>query len=200
MTNEIKIINISIGEIEPNIGQINGLKANPRKMDKDKFEQLKDNITKYPKMLNYRSLMVYPYNGKYVIIGGNMRYYVLKELGYTEASCVIISASTPIEDLEAYIIIDNNTFGNWDWDELANNWDAKLLESWGLDVWQDVPEEAEEDLLPKADNNAKSEDCITVRCNPGDVWIIGGLRLDCGDIINLDEIKLAIKKLIAQSN
>lgn len=36
---------------------------------------------------------------------------------------------------QEFIIADNASFGEWDYDALANNWDADDLNSWGVDVW-----------------------------------------------------------------
>lgn len=122
--------------VEVNAGQLEGLPANPREIRDEKFEKLKANIQKYPELLEYRSLMVYPMpNGKHIIIGGNMRYRAMQELGYTEVPCVIIPAETPVEKLGAYTILDNNGFGKWDWDLLANEWSDWNMEDFGLD-WE----------------------------------------------------------------
>lgn len=50
----------------------------------------------------------------------------------------IINASdlTDAEKKE-FIIKDNVGFGEWDYDALANEWDAEDLDDWGVDVWQD---------------------------------------------------------------
>lgn len=100
---------LPMNSIMPNEGQLEGLPANPREIRDEKFQKLKSNIEKYPELLEYRSLMVYPMpNGKYIIIGGNMRYRALMELGYTEAPCIVIDPSTPVDRLGAYTILDNN--------------------------------------------------------------------------------------------
>lgn len=112
---QVQMLPMSV--VEVNAGQLEGLPANPREIRDEKFEKLKANIQKYPELLEYRSLMVYPMpNGKHIIIGGNMRYRAMQELGYTEVPCVIIPAETPVEKLGAYTILDNNGFGKWDWD------------------------------------------------------------------------------------
>jgi hypothetical protein len=132
-TTQVQMLPMS--EVEVNAGQLEGLPANPREIRDEKFEKLKANIQKYPELLEYRSLMVYPMpNGKHIIIGGNMRYRAMQELGYTEVPCVIIPAETPVEKLGAYTILDNNGFGKWDWDLLANEWSDFDLEGWGMDM------------------------------------------------------------------
>ena len=127
---------LPMSEVEVNAGQLEGLPANPREIRDEKFEKLKANIQKYPELLEYRSLMVYPMpNGKHIIIGGNMRYRAMQELGYTEVPCVIIPAETPVEKLGAYTILDNNGFGKWDWDLVASEWSDWNMEDLGLD-WE----------------------------------------------------------------
>lgn len=149
---------LKLSQIEPNEGQLSGLPTNPRSIKKKKFEKLKQNIEAYPEMLSWRSLLVYPLdNGKYIIIGGNMRYRAMKELGHTEVPAFIIPKDTPIERLQAYTILDNNGFGEWDWDLLANEWPDDMLDGWGLDV----PTKAEsKDLSGKIGQSFKIEiDC-----------------------------------------
>ena len=134
-TNFTKIIILPLDDIEVNKGQLEGLPSNPRSITREKMELLKTNITNYPEMLSLRSLLVYPIDdSKYILIGGNMRYRALKELGYTEAPCIIIPKETSIEQLKAYTIIDNNGFGKWSWDMLANEWEELQLVEWGVDL------------------------------------------------------------------
>lgn len=45
------------------------------------------------------------------------------------------STLTPAEQKE-FIIKDNGDFGQWDYDALANEWNADDLNDWGVDVWQ----------------------------------------------------------------
>ena len=45
------------------------------------------------------------------------------------------STLTPAEQKE-FIIKDNGDFGQWDYDSLANEWNADDLNDWGVDVWQ----------------------------------------------------------------
>jgi hypothetical protein len=85
-------------------------------------------------MLGARELIVYPYNDKFVIIGGNMRFTACKELGYKELPCKVLPADYSVEQLRAITIKDNVAFGENDWENLANEWDAQELEEWGLDV------------------------------------------------------------------
>lgn len=133
--NERGITMLPMSAIEINNGQLKGLPKNPRLIKNAKYDKLKESITNYPEMLAWRSLLVYPLdNGKYIIVGGNMRYRAMKELKHKEAPVFIIPKETPIEKIKAYTILDNNGFGEWDWDLLANEWDEVQLMDWGVDL------------------------------------------------------------------
>lgn len=125
---------LPISKVETNHGQVEGLPKNPRVLRDEQFKKLKKSIEDNPEMLTYRELLVYPHNGKYVVIGGNMRLRVLQDLGEKLVPCKIIAEDTPVEKLRAYTIKDNTSGGEWDWDDLANEWDADDLKGWGLEL------------------------------------------------------------------
>jgi hypothetical protein len=132
---------LPLSKIESNKGQIEGLPKNPRLIRDGKFEILKKSIQDDPEMTALRELLVVEHNGKYVIIGGNMRFRAMQDLGIKEAPCKIIPADTDVEKLKAYTIKDNAGFGEWDWDDLANEWCDAPLSDWGVDVWEAQDEE-----------------------------------------------------------
>ena len=135
-TTLVQSVMIPLSKIESNKGQIVGLPKNPRLIRDGKFEILKKSITDDPEMTALRELLVIEYGKKYVIIGGNMRFRAMQDLGIKEAPCKVIPADTDVEKLKAYIIKDNAAFGDWDWDDLANEWGDEPLSDWGVDVWQ----------------------------------------------------------------
>lgn len=183
-TTQVQMLPMSA--VEVNAGQLQGLPANPREIRDEKFDKLKANIQKYPELLEYRSLMVYPMpNGKHIIIGGNMRYRAMQELGYTEVPCVIIPAETPVEKLGVYTILDNIGFGKWVWDLLANEWSDWNMEDLGLD-WDfagfgEEEKEGKEHKEAEDDDFDEGKDEIPCRCCAGDIWLLGEHRLMCGD-------------------
>jgi hypothetical protein len=125
---------INITKLVVNTGQIEGLPKNPRFIRDERFAKLVKSIQDDPEMMALRELLVYPTGKEFVVIGGNMRLRALKELGYKEAPCKVLDKATPVEKLRAYTIKDNIGFGDHDWDQLANEWDAVELSDWGLDV------------------------------------------------------------------
>lgn len=134
---EIQSKNIHIAELELNEGQVAGLPANPREIDEDRFEALKKSIIDAPSMLCMRELLVYPHKGKYVIIGGNMRYRACVDIGYKELPCKIIPENFTPTQLREITIKDNEGFGRNDWDKLSSEWSFEELQDWGMNIPQD---------------------------------------------------------------
>lgn len=112
------------------IGDVKTNPNNPRTLKDDKFKKLVKSIQEFPEMLEIRPIVV---NDDMVVLGGNMRLKACKEAGLKEIH--IIKASNLTEDQQKqFIIKDNVGFGEWNWDMLANEWNAEELEEWGLDV------------------------------------------------------------------
>lgn len=103
---------------------------NPRLIKDDKFKKLVKSIQDFPEMLNIRPIVV---NSDMVILGGNMRYKACKEAGLKEIP-IIIADNLTEEQQREFLIKDNVSGGEWDFEMLANEWDVELLEEWGLDV------------------------------------------------------------------
>ena len=129
---------IKIADLEVNRGQIDGLPKNPRTIKDARFEALKKSIEDAPEMLALRELLVFPHNGKFVVIGGNMRLKACKELGYKELPCKVIDENTPVEKLREYTIKDNIGFGADDWGALFEDWNTDELADWGLEFPEDL--------------------------------------------------------------
>lgn len=135
-TTLVQSVMLPLSKIEANRGQIVGLPKNPRVIRDAKFQILKKSIEEDPEMTALREILVVEYGDKYVIIGGNMRFRAMQDLGIKEAPCKVIPADTDVEKLKAYTIKDNAGFGEWDWDDLANEWGDEPLSDWGVDVWE----------------------------------------------------------------
>jgi len=133
-------IRISIKDIKSNPN-------NPRIIKDDKFKKLVQSIIDFPKMLEIRPIVV---NDEMVVLGGNMRLKACKEAGLKEIPVIKASDLTPEQQRE-FIIKDNVGFGEWDWAMLANEWDYKELDDWGLtlpnfDIGHDANNMNEDDL------------------------------------------------------
>jgi DNA modification methylase len=165
------------------ISQIKANSKNPRIIKDDKFKKLVQSIREFPEMLEKRPLVCFTdVDGKYVVLGGNMRLKAAQEVGLKELPIVLADDWTQ-EQRDEFLIKDNVGFGEWDWDQLANEWDADKLDEWGLDVPNFDTEvlEAEEDDF----DTTPPENPITVL---GDLYEIGEHRLLCGDSTDSDAV------------
>lgn len=186
----MEIKRIRLTDLEQNKGQVEGLPSNPRQWGKGELDDLVKSIRETPELLEARGLIVWPYGGKYIILGGNMRFSALREMNEADAPCYVIPEDTPMEKLREIVIKDNGSFGSWDYDMLANEWDDLPLSDWGVPAWDtanlesvSAPKEVEEDDFDE------TKDHIEVRCKRGDVWQLGDHRLMCGDSVSLDDVK-----------
>ena len=166
--------------------KISAIKANsknPRVIKDDKFKKLVKSIQDFPEMLEKRPLVCFTdVDGKYVVLGGNMRLKAAQEVGLKELPIVLADDWTQ-EQRDEFLIKDNVGFGEWDWDQLANEWDAGKLDEWGLNVpnFNEEVLEAEEDDF----DTTLPDEPITVL---GDLYEIGDHRLLCGDSTDSDQV------------
>jgi len=112
------------------IGKVNANPNNPRFIKDDKFQKLVQSIKDLPQMLDIRPIVV---NQEMVVLGGNMRLKACLEAGLKEVSIIIADNLTPEQEKE-FLIKDNVSGGEWDWDVLANEWNQEELEEWGLSI------------------------------------------------------------------
>ena len=114
----MKIVKINEVKLNP---------KNPRLIKDEKFKKLVKSIQEFPDMLNKRPLIVFTdTDGKYVVLGGNMRLKALKELNYKEVPIILADEWTEEQKAE-FLIKDNVGFGEWNWDSLANEWDVENI-------------------------------------------------------------------------
>lgn len=116
----MEIVKLSEIKVNPN---------NPRLIKDDKFKKLVQSIKDFPEMLNIRPIVV---NQDMIILGGNMRYKACKEAGLKEVPIIVADLSEAKQ--REFLIKDNTSGGEWDWDILANEWVSEELEEWGLDM------------------------------------------------------------------
>ena len=83
----MNIESISTNLLDYNRGQVAGLPKNPRFFRDFRFDAMKRSIADSPEMLNLRELIVYPTDGRFVVVCGNLRLRACKELGYKEVPC-----------------------------------------------------------------------------------------------------------------
>lgn len=159
-----------LSEIKPNPN-------NPRLIKDEKFSKLVESLRSFPEMAEVRPIVV---NNDMVILGGNMRYKAMKEAGWKQVPVEVVD--WPEDKQREFIIKDNVGFGEWDWNDLANNWDSEDLDKWGLDV-PDMGEEIEAE-----EDDYEIPDEVQTDIVLGDLFEIGEHRLLCGDSTDIDAV------------
>lgn len=142
--NSIK--NVKIGEVKVNPN-------NPRLIKDDKFAKLVQSIKDLPQMLEIRPIVV---NADMVVLGGNMRLKACKEAGLKEVPIIIADNLTEDQQRE-FLIKDNVSGGEWDWNMIQSEWDTNELAEWGLDVPQ-FASEIDYSILDDEDVSQQLED------------------------------------------
>jgi DNA modification methylase len=165
---------MNINEIKPNPN-------NPRIIKDDKFKKLVKSIQDFPQMLELRPIVIDENN---IVLGGNMRLKACIEAGLKDVPVKQAKELTE-EQKKEFIVKDNVGYGEWDWDDLANNWDAQELTEWGLDIpnFDATVLEAEEDNFAVPDGGSETDIVL------GDLFEIGEHRLLCGDSSDLSKIE-----------
>jgi hypothetical protein len=135
------------------LSKLKGNPNNPRIIKDDKFKKLVKSISEFPKMMALRPIVV---DENFIVQGGNMRLKALQEIGFKDIPDEWVKQVKDLSEDEKkqFIIKDNVGFGEWDWDDLANNWDAEQLTEWGLDIpnfVNDSDEFGTEFSLPEGD-------------------------------------------------
>jgi DNA modification methylase len=170
--NENTTKRVKVSEIKPN-------PSNPRLIKDEKFKSLVKSIQDFPEMLDLRPIVV---NADMIILGGNMRFKACKEAGLKEVPVTIAKGLTPEQERE-FIIKDNVSGGDWDWEMLAQEWNADELEEWGLDL----PEVMEAESTAEEDDYEMPDE-IQTDIVLGDLFEIGEHRLLCGDSTDTDAV------------
>jgi DNA modification methylase len=155
---------------------------NPRLIKDDKFRKLVESIKKFPKMMELRPIVIDEEN---VIQGGNMRFRALKELGFNEIPEAWVKQGKDLteEEWREFVVKDNVPFGEWEWDILANEWDAQELADWGLEI-----PNFEATKIDAVEDDYEIPDKIKTDIALGDLFEIGQHRLLCGDSTDSEQV------------
>jgi len=185
---------ISLSLIDRNKGQIEGLPANPRLIKDTEFDRLVKSIQEDPELLEHRGLLVFPYNGRFVTIGGNMRSEACRKAGLKEVTCETLPAETPVAKLKAFMLKDNGSAGEWDWSEFWANFTLEDANAAGIKVEPFAIDDGSEVEAEEDDFEVPEKDEIQTDIKTGDVieFKKGSLthRLVCGDSTKAEDVQV----------
>jgi hypothetical protein len=181
---------VKISKLANNSGQLDWLPKNPRQWTQSDIDRTKKSIEEDPDFLEDRPLLV---TAEMIVFGGNLRLTAARSLKMKEVPAVVYTPENEEdkETIKRRTIKDNGSFGAWDYDALANEWDNGRLPDWGVPVWEMEQEGKQEEERKEVneDDFDEEKDGILVRCKPGDIWQLGDHRLMCGDSTDLETVK-----------
>lgn len=180
---------LKVSSLVQNNGQLGWLPKNPRQWTQTDIDRTAASIREDEDFLEDRPLLVVPKDAKtWVVFAGNLRLTAAKKIGLKEVPCIAYARETDEDDttIKRRAMKDNGSFGAWEYDALANEWDDLPLADWGVPSW----EGEEEPATPEVKEDDFNEDAeVETRCNPGDIWQLGDHRLMCGDSTDADTVK-----------
>lgn len=173
------------------ISAIKANKNNPRQIKDEKFKRLVESIREFPEMLEKRPLVCFTdVDGKYVVLGGNMRLKAAIEVGLKEIPILLADDWTE-EQRDEFLIKDNVSFGEWNYDNLANNWDESKLKVWGVDVWQEETFKYEPNVTPESNYDDITKEQILAKAKELANQMMSAQKLvdvicpECGNEFNI---------------
>ena len=113
---------------------------NPRQWTKEDVEKLAASLKETPELFEARPIIAVPFDGKFVILGGNLRYEGACHNGDADAPVCVLPANIPVDKMKEIVVKDNGVFGAWDVSSLANEWGDLPLTDWGVPAWNHAPE------------------------------------------------------------
>lgn len=157
---------IKLSKLKPN-------PDNPRTIRDKRFELMVENLIRYPKFLEQRPIVHKDFIaiGGNMRTAGLKHIVKMEEAAFNQlchklmldadihemwlkirkekaipAIWLADAANYSEDETKAFIIVDNVSFGENDWDKLANEWDEEKLTEWGMEInWNS---NKKDDLLP----------------------------------------------------
>jgi len=158
------------------------LEKNPRKITKEQLEKLCKSLKDDPEFLKKRPILVNLVNDVYHVYAGNQRVQAAKKIGWKTIPCDV-DENLDEALIKSRVIKDNKTYGEFDFDIIANEYDFDDLIEYGFSPEELLGKEIEEILNEDEDEDtslepSKDEDAFT---KLGDVYELNHHRLICGD-------------------
>ena len=173
-------LNIVVSKLVGNSGQLDWLPRNPRQWTQGDIDKTVRSIQRDPDFLEDRPLLAVPAESgkgeRYVVFAGNLRLKACKETNVKTAPVVVYfpESDEDRETVKRRAMLDNGSFGSWDFDELANKWDDLPLVDLGIPAWDTSAasdlglstagregEEGYDEFVDKFKQKLTTDDCYT---------------------------------------
>ena len=164
------------------LSELKELPGNPRTISKKQFETLKKSLADNQDYFEARPIILSNRTGELVILAGNQRYKAAKSIGLESVPTILLEGLS--EERENEIVIrDNVENGDWDWDALANGWDAQDLMDWGVELPEmEATTEIIEDEAPEVNEKEPAKSKL------GEIYQLGDHRLMVGDSTDANQV------------
>ena len=159
-------IKARVADLVLNEGQIDWLPRNPRQWTQDDIDRTKASLLRDSDFQEDRPLLVLQYGDSLLVFAGNLRTTSAKSLNWDTLEAVLYTPETEDDrvTVKRRAMLDNGSFGEWDIDVLANEWDDQPLKEWGVDVNWDVPKVVEEKEKPDLSDGIDVRYCVEITC------------------------------------
>lgn len=190
----IEFRRISLDQLDFNTGQIPGLPPNPREWTDSEIKRLAKSMKGTPELTEARGCIVVPHEGRFVVLGGNLRLAAAKFLKWPDIMCAVLPEGTTVRKLKEIVLKDNSSFGSWDLSLLRKDWAEFDFGDWGIEVTWDTsgptPDASVNEREVVEDDFDETSSDIEKRCKRGDIWQLGDHRLMCGDSTKVDDVQM----------
>lgn len=179
-------IQAPVNSIVLNEGQIPWLPENPRQWTREDVELTKASLKRDPDFQEDNPLkLVKTQDGKLLAFAGNLRTTAAKELRWKTFEAILYTPETADDEetIRRRALLDNGSFGSWDYDRLADKWNEMPFKELGIKVWDDAlgADAKQPAAQAQEDDFDETADAVETRCKTGDIWQLGDHRLMCGD-------------------
>ena len=186
-------IQAPVNSIVLNEGQIPWLPENPRQWTREDVELTKASLKRDPDFQEDNPLkLVKTTDGKLLAFAGNLRTTAAKELRWKTFEAILYTPENAEDEetIRRRALLDNGSFGSWDYDRLADKWNEMPFKELGIKVWDDaLGADAKQPAAQAQEDDFDETQDVEARCKAGDIWELGGHRLMCGDSIDLEQVK-----------
>ena len=188
-------IQAPVNSIVLNEGQIPWLPENPRQWTREDVELTKASLKRDPDFQEDNPLkLVATPDGKYLAFAGNLRTTAAKELRWKTFEAILYTPENADDEetIRRRALLDNGSFGSWDYDRLADKWNEMPFKELGIKVWDDAlgADAKQPAAQAQEDDFDETADAVETRCKTGDIWKLGDHRLMCGDSTDAAQVAL----------
>lgn len=159
-------IKAKVADLVLNEGQLDWLPENPRSWTRTDIDRTIESLKRDPDFQEDNPLKVVPFGDKLLVFAGNLRTTGAREIKWETFEAMLYEPETEEDKatIKRRAILDNGSFGSWDYDRLANEWDDLPLCDFGVPAWktEEVDLDAVDALFEEAGQGKEKGITITI--------------------------------------